>query len=201
MFAAAIIQKMYKTLLFDFFGVFCAPIATNWFKKNVPGYESKLAAFQALCTQSDLGKLSRASFNAEASKITGISIPDIIRGVEAETSINTLLVAYTQKLKTKGYRIVCLSNGSHEWTLQVINDHDLRNLFDEIVLSGDLGIVKPDSEIYKYTLKKLDISAAEAIFIDDRKANVDAAEACGIRSILFKDTPTFVLTLGRILKP
>lgn len=47
---------MYKVIIFDFFGVFCAPVASNWFKKAVPDYQAKRAAFQALCTHSDLGK-------------------------------------------------------------------------------------------------------------------------------------------------
>ncbi len=51
---------MHKAIVFDFFGVFCAPMASNWFKKAVPDYEAKKAAFQELCTQSDLGPLTRA---------------------------------------------------------------------------------------------------------------------------------------------
>jgi FMN phosphatase YigB (HAD superfamily) len=199
--AAGIILKMYKAILFDFFGVFCAPIATNWFKKAVPDYnEEQLKTWQALCTQSDLGKLSRANFNVEASRLTGVPVPEIIRGIEAEAFINIPLVIYTRELKSREYRIACLSNGSHEWTLQVINDHDLGELFNEIVLSGDLGIVKPDPEIYEYTLKKLGISAAEAIFVDDRKVNVEAGKACGIRSLVFTDTPTFIADLETVFK-
>jgi 2-haloacid dehalogenase len=190
---------MYKALLFDFFGVFCSSIATNWFKKAVPNDKTKLAAFQALCTQSDLGKLTRADFNEAASKLTGVPPAEIAAGIEAETVINTELVAYTQELKTRGFQVACLSNGSHEWTLQVINDHGLAPLFDDVVLSGDLGIVKPDPKIYHHTLQKLNLAAKEAIFVDDRKTNVEAAEACGIRSLLFHDTPTFKSELERLI--
>jgi len=189
---------MYKAILFDFFGVFCAPIATNWFKKAVPDHdEAWLKTWQALCTQSDLGRLSRKDFNNEASKLTGVPVPKIVRGIEAETVMNDALIACTWELKRRGYRIACLSNGSHEWTLQVITDHGLRELFDDIVLSGDVGIVKPDPKIYEYALKKLGISPAEAIFVDDRQANVDAGEACGIRSLLFTDTPTCIADLEK----
>lgn len=192
---------MYQVILFDFFGVFCAPIATKWFKKAVSDYdEAQLKSWQALCTRSDLGQLSRADFNVEASKLTGVPVPKIVQGIEAETVINVSLVAYTQELKRRGLRTACLSNGSHEWTLQVINDHGLRDLFDEIVLSGDLGIVKPDPEIYNYTLERLGISATEAIFVDDRQANVSAGEACGVRGLLFTNTPSFITDLENILK-
>lgn len=191
---------MYKVILFDFFGVFCAPMATNWFKKAVPEHEAKLAAFQALCTQSDLGKLSRSDFNKEASKLTGISIAEVVQGIEAEIVIDTALANYAKKLKQLGFRVACLSNGSHEWTLQVINEHGLEHLFEQVILSSDLGIVKPDSEIYLQALRKLDVQPSQAIFIDDRQANVQAAEALGIRSLLFSSTPSFMKDFETLTK-
>src|SRR5688500_7797834 len=120
---------MYKAIIFDFFGVFCTSIVSDWFKKNVSDSEGKSAALQALCTQSDYGRLSRADLNEEVSKLTGIPVAEIIRGIEAETVINAPLVTYTQGLRVRGYRIACLSNGSREWTLRVINDHRLGDLF------------------------------------------------------------------------
>jgi putative hydrolase of the HAD superfamily len=182
---------MYKAVIFDFFGVFCAPPATIWFKETVPGYEAKLSAFQSFCTQCDLGKLSRADFNTQVSELTGVPIAEIVRGIEAQTVINDSLVAYVRTLKER-YRITCLSNGSREWTLQVIDDHGLHDMFEQIVLSGDLGIVKPNPEIYVAALDKLGLPASQVIFVDDRKTNTDAAEALGIRSIVFTDTQAFV---------
>ncbi len=191
---------MYKAFVFDFFGVFCAPMATNWFKKAVPDYEAKKAEFQALCTQSDLGKLTRAEFNRKAAELAGVSVADVENGIEAEVVIDTELVAYTRKLKAEGYRIACLSNGGHEWTLKVITDHDLRDLFEEVILSADLGIVKPDPKTYIETLEKLKLPAAEIIFVDDREANVTAAKACGMRGLVFTDTASFIRDIQELKK-
>jgi|GEM_PF-566111 len=191
---------MYKVIIFDFFGVFCAPIATNWFKKTVPDYQVKSAGFQALCKRSDLGELSRSNFNNETSKLTGIPVSEIAKGIEAEMVIDTALVGYTEKLKKSGFRVVCLSNGSHEWTLQVINEHGLRHLFEEVILSSDLDIVKPDAEIYVQALRKLNIQPSQAVFVDDRKINTDAAEALGIRSLIFMDTATFIKDFEKVKK-
>jgi HAD superfamily hydrolase (TIGR01509 family) len=190
---------MYSAVVFDFFGVFCTPLATNWFKKTVSTDKTDLEAFQAICTRSDYGKLSRADFNTEVSKLTGVPIPAIVEGIEAETHINTSLVAYTQGLKAKGYRIACLSNGTREWTLRVVIDHGLGDLFEEVILSGDIGIVKPSPEIYSHTLTTLGATASQVIFVDDRKANVTAAEACGMRGVVFTDTPAFITELESLL--
>jgi FMN phosphatase YigB (HAD superfamily) len=142
---------MDTSIIFDFFGVFCTSIATDWFKKHVTTAEDDLMAFQALCTESDYGRLTRADFNKKVSAMTGMPIAEIASGIEAETTINTSLVSYARKLKAKGCRIACLSNGTHEWTLQVITDQGLGDLFEEVILSGDLGIIKPSPEIYMHT--------------------------------------------------
>lgn len=183
---------MYKAIAFDFFGVFCTSMASNWFQKNVPDHQEKLVAYQALLTQGDLGKLPRADFDQAVSELTGFAPDQVARGIDAEKAIDTDLVVYVQGLKKQGYRIVCLSNGSHEWTLRVINDHAMGHLFEDVILSGDLGIVKPDAEIYEYMLVKLKLPASEVLFVDDRQVNVDGAEACGIDGLLFSDTPTFI---------
>jgi HAD superfamily hydrolase (TIGR01549 family) len=183
---------MYKAIVFDFFGVFCAPMATNWFKKAVPDYEAKKAGFQALCTQSDLGKLTRAEFNQKTAELAGVSVDDVEKGIEAEMIIDTELVAYVRKLKAEGYLIACLSNGGREWTLKVITDHGLRDLFEEIILSTDLGIVKPDPNTYLRTLETLKLPADQTIFVDDREANVVAAEACGMRGLVFTNAASFI---------
>ncbi len=175
-------------------------MGSNWFKRVTSSNTEKLAQAQVLFKQSDLGKLTLEEFDKKASELTGVPIQDVTTGIEAEKVINTDLVAYVQKLKDRGFRVACLSNGSHEWTLRVINDHAIGHLFEEIVLSGDLGIVKPDRAIYKYTLEKLGVRASEAVLVDDRRVNVDAGEACGIRSLLFTDTPTFIEQFEEIIK-
>jgi FMN phosphatase YigB (HAD superfamily) len=47
-------------------------------------------------------------------------------------------------------------------------------------------LIKPDPAIYEHTLKGLDVSAAEALFLDDRIPNVEAARALGIHAIQFR---------------
>lgn len=191
---------MIKVVIFDFFGVFCTSMGSNWFKRVTSNDPEKMAQAQMLFKQSDLGQLSLVDFHKKASKLTGVSIDEIDKGIEAEKIIDTGLVKYVQQLKDRGFRVACLSNGSHEWTLRVINDHEIGHLFEEVVLSSDIGIVKPDLKIYKYTLKKLNIAPSEAIFVDDRQANVEAGETCGIRSLLFTDTPTFIDQFEEIIE-
>ena len=135
---------MYKAIIFDFFGLFCPDITMNWFQKTIPGHKEKLSDFQAICTRSDYGKLSRWDFYKEVAALANVPVDEMIKGVEAETIVNVPLVDHVKGLKKDGYQTACLSNGTHEWTLAVINDHGLGILFDGVILYGDLGIVKPN---------------------------------------------------------
>jgi putative hydrolase of the HAD superfamily len=72
--------------------------------------------------------------------------------------------------------------------------------FDHIIVSADVKLIKPDPRIYQLTLERLGCLAHEAVFIDDRKINVEAAETLGIKGILFKDKHKTQASLSRILK-
>lgn len=191
---------MYKAIIFDFFGVFCPDISMNWFKKTVPNSNDKLSKFQDICTKSDYGELSKPEFYDEVAMLANVTVGSAIAGVEAEIHINAPLVKYVNELQARGYLTACLSNETHEWTLELINKQGLSNLFNEIVLSADLGIVKPSPEIYIHTLEKLNVAASEAIFVDDRKINTDSAQELGIRSLIFIDTPTFIKEFEQMIK-
>jgi len=183
---------MYKVVIFDFFGLFCPDITLEWFTKTVPDYQTKFAAYRALCTESDYGRLTRAAFNQKLADLVGLPVDQVTSGIEEETRVNTALVQYVTGLKQQGYRIACLSNGTQEWTTRVIEASGLSDLFEILVLSGELGVIKPSPEIYTATLQQLNVKASEAVFVDDREVNVRGAEACGIRSLLFTNTDSFI---------
>lgn len=58
-------------------------------------------------------------------------------------------------------------------------------LFDVLVWSYQLGVAKPDAAIYRYVLEKLGTQPSETLFIDDRPANVEAANALGMKGVAF----------------
>lgn len=67
---------------------------------------------------------------------------------------------------------------------------DLFSLFDGLVFSGPLGIVKPDREIFEYVLNKYSLKAEECMFIDDSPINTEGASALGIKTYLFDGDST-----------
>ena len=61
------------------------------------------------------------------------------------------------------------------------------DMFDAVVISGEVGMRKPDAEIFHYTLSQLELSAAECVFVDDHPANVAAAAQLGFVGVHHRD--------------
>lgn len=95
------------------------------------------------------------------------------------------------RLREQGHRVVVLSN-TNRLHLDYWPEHypEIAASSDFLYLSQDLGMRKPDPEIYKYVLESEEFDAADAIFFDDVEANIQAAEALGIKGIhvVNKDT-------------
>ncbi|MBA7549585.1 hypothetical protein ES705_42075 [subsurface metagenome] len=84
-------------------------------------------------------------------------------------------------------RVVCGTNtlDSHYYYLLNQGSYDI---FDEVYASNLMGISKPDSDFYRYILKKEGIEPENTIFVDDTEENIISAQKIGINSILFTDS-------------
>lgn len=69
-------------------------------------------------------------------------------------------------------------------------EHLFDGMFDAIVISGEVGLRKPEPEIYLHTLNLLNLPAQQCVFVDDIKVNVDAAAALGIVGVHHVDYET-----------
>ncbi|MEW6236833.1 MAG: HAD family phosphatase [Candidatus Omnitrophota bacterium] len=90
-------------------------------------------------------------------------------------------------LKSQGYGVYLLSNFIKEYFPAIRSRYSFFDEFDGMVVSSEAGCVKPEKEIYLLTLRKFSLSPDSCLFIDDYPANVEAAEAAGIPSILYKN--------------
>ncbi len=90
-----------------------------------------------------------------------------------------------RELKEAGHPLYGLTNWSHETFPFARERFDFLTLFDGIVVSGEEGMIKPDPKLYRTLLDRYDIDPTRAVFIDDNKTNVEAADALGIHGIHF----------------
>jgi len=101
------------------------------------------------------------------------------------TTQNDAMLAWQQQLKQRGVLTAILSNMGDSVHQNIEREFDWLSRFDVLVWSYQLGIAKPDPAIYRHVLKELGTEPEETIFIDDKKVNVAAALALGMKGVLF----------------
>lgn len=91
-----------------------------------------------------------------------------------------------ENLHSAGHRLFAITNWSRDnWPAALTLYPRLETLFEDIVISGIEGLLKPQPEIYHALLERNEIAAADCIFIDDRMPNIDGAKAVGMDAIHF----------------
>ena len=88
------------------------------------------------------------------------------------------------ELKKAGYQLYVLSNMSREF-IDFLRQQEVYANFEGEVISCDEGVAKPMPEIYDLLLSRFSLNAADTLFIDDRKENVEAASQKGIQTFHF----------------
>ena len=91
-----------------------------------------------------------------------------------------------KQLKQAGYPIYGLSNFSAETFPYIRKKHNFFDLLDDMVISGEVGYVKPQPEIYQILLDKIGRPAQECLFIDDALPNIQQAQRMGFAVVHFQ---------------
>ncbi len=94
------------------------------------------------------------------------------------------------ELRGTGLGLAVLSNWSAEKFPVARARYDFLGWFDALVISGEVGVSKPDPRIYRYLLERTGFTPARTLFVDDVAANVAVAAGHGMRTHLFRDPPT-----------
>jgi 2-haloacid dehalogenase len=89
-------------------------------------------------------------------------------------------------LRAAGYPLYALSNWSEEKFLLIRPRYEFLNWFDDIILSGSVGMVKPDPRIFALTFQQIGHPAGECLLIDDSAPNIRVAQELGCRTIHFQ---------------
>jgi 2-haloacid dehalogenase len=91
------------------------------------------------------------------------------------------------ELRAAGVRLLALSNWSAEMFPVALERFDFLAWFEGIIISGEVGVNKPDRRIFEHLAERFGIEPEAAVFVDDSVANIDAATDLGFRAIHFTD--------------
>jgi len=178
-----------KYILIDMYGViieeskgYFIPYTYEHFEQSEYDRITKVFREEKLFTKAQLGVVSSQEF------LTALGYSD------PETSMKDYLENYltldegfkdfAEMVKGK-YKLVLLSNDVAEWSAYLTEFHGIDGLFYDKIVSGNVGMKKPDPEMFKLALSRLGCSPEECMFIDNSTENLKKAEEVGIKTVLF----------------
>ncbi len=138
----------------------------------------------------DLG-MPAADYWALVTRDLGLPIDDglvaslIAIDIDSWTEYRDEMWTLAATFRAVGGKLGMLSNGVREIVERIRADRDLPSLFDAVVISYEVGLAKPEPEIYRLTLSQLGVGPADALFVDDRAENVAMALELGMRALQF----------------
>lgn len=95
-------------------------------------------------------------------------------------------VEIVRRLKREGWPIYLLSNFSAEKFPLMQKRYDFLDLFDDMIISGEHKLIKPDPAIFQLTLDRIGRKASECLFVDDSFPNIEVARKMGFHTIHFQ---------------
>lgn len=180
---------MKKAVLFDFFGVIGYELSPIWFRRH---FDESVADAEKhrLVDPGDRGAISEDEMFESISAETGVPAEQIRREWMDMVTINTELVEFIKKIK-KSYPVYLLSNALSGFLREILEKNDLYQLFDEVFISAEIKLAKPDPEFFRECLRRIGVKAEETVMIDDNAKNLESARSVGIDTILFRDLNGF----------
>jgi epoxide hydrolase-like predicted phosphatase len=199
---------MIKAIIFDFGRVISAPKPFSLFRR----YEDELGLRPGMLNRvmfgSDawqdvlVGRKTADDYWREIAPALGLNSGEAIaafrRKYHGDEAINDRVLNVIRRLHGS-YKLAVLSNspaGLADW----LADWEILDLFDAVVCSGDEGVAKPDPAIFRLVLTRLDVVAQEAVFIDDSRGHVEAAQALGLHGIHYTTPEALSAELDDLLR-
>lgn len=188
---------MIETIFFDFGGVIIKTPDHAWVKrwKNVLGINDQPELLELLNNPHEshlmneicLGNLSEDhiwALLAEKWHIAPQWIAYLRRQVASKRHVNQTLVKFMAEMHGK-VQTAILSNAGDQTRRLMVDVHHLDRYVDEIIISAEEGVIKPDRRIYEIAMARLHAEPETSLLLDDQLANVNAARDFGMKAVQF----------------
>lgn len=117
-------------------------------------------------------------------KVPPGGLPDVIAQFWSADAADPDLLAFIATLRP-AYKVGLLSNAWSDLRSVLTERFQAAQLFDDLVISAEVGLVKPDPRIYHLALQRLGVSPAEAVFFDDNPENIQSARQVGLHAFIY----------------
>ncbi len=181
-------QPPIKVLAFDFFGVLSSEVAPPWFERYFL-HDQATDMRQSFMRPADKGNVSTEDTFAALAKLINTTSENVERDWYALSKINKDVLAFIEEYRSE-YKVVLCSNAMSLYIRNILQAHNLEQLFDEIFISSEMHEMKPEAAYFNKVLDTLEVKADEVLFLDDTLINIVAANALGFRAVQFKGAQT-----------
>lgn len=138
--------------------------------------------------RAEVGQLTEEGFWEEIAHDLPLTYPAQINELRQDLwgvfELNEKVLAWVDRLRST-YRVVILSNATEVLDDVLRDQFPVTERFDAIFNSARLKLAKPDQAVYREVLRRLDITPAEAVFIDDKAENITSAAIVGLHVLWF----------------
>jgi len=175
-----------RLIIFDCFGVIFEEVAPVFLKRHLPA-ETVDEIKDKLFIPADLGQITHDELLRNMADEIGLPLSEVKAEWEALFIIKEDTVCTIKNLKENN-DIALLSNAPLGVVEALIEKHSLSGLFDNVLISCNVGLAKPDPEIYRRCISLFGKQYDEIYMIDDSAKNLEALPSIGIKPILFRTT-------------
>lgn len=203
-----------RGLLIDFGGVLTTPLGDalrRWCEREGVDPDRLRELLQSsypvtdpesIVIQIETGRMSVEEFER---RLAGVFSEGLHRPLEPDGLLDRMgesieleprMIEVVRVAHAKGVHTALISNS---WGLHYYPHDLLAELFDEILISGQVGLRKPDEEIYVLAARGLGLEPPECVFVDDVQLNLDTAHRLGMQTLLHEDPDRTIGDLERVL--
>lgn len=176
---------MIKAILFDCFGVLVTSSYEPFKSEVLKNDKELIEKFMDIENRSSRGEISLNEAEKEFAELAGLSFQETAEYL-TNNPRNALLLRYiAQELKGL-YKISMLSNVADDRIEELFTKDDIA-LFDDMVLSFQVSLAKPDERIYVLAAERLGVKPNECVFVDDNQGYCSAAASIGMKTVVYSD--------------
>jgi epoxide hydrolase-like predicted phosphatase len=200
-----------RAVLFDFGGVLYRTPDRRWMKKwqGLLGLGKDEVISSIIVSQDESpyvqavmeGRISESEIWQRMGRRWRLS-PILVRWLKRSTMnrhrLNQEVATFLASLRPQ-YRTGILSNAGSDARSMFTSIFGFDHLVDEMIISAEEGVAKPDKRIYQIALDKMGVEPDEAIFLDDLSVNVNAARQIGMKAVRFQDTSQALSDVSALL--
>ena len=138
------------------------------------------------------------AFAARLSDISGkpVNAERLVQRIFSGLEIEEDMLVAVERASASGLKTGLLSNS---WGMSLYPKDRLEGLFDAMVISGEVGMRKPDAEIFHLTVGKLEVQPERAVFVDDHPGHLKAAVELGMTTVLHRTPEETISELEKLL--